>query len=156
MFSESQIVLFLRSKHVKITFNGNQKLILEKSTSDEVTYLKRNGEVLSEWLFETKQFPIPVNVQSEINADDKSPKKLKDATQAEMSFAIKLDKGKLIPIAKANRLIFTYLPTSINYNLPFLVNASFLTDAGRQHLHYDSFWNKWLFAQMPVLYFKTI
>lgn len=50
------------------------------------------------------------------------------------------------------RLLFTYLPTSINYNFPFLINANFLTDAGRQNIHLDLEWNQWLFNQIP---FKT-
>lgn len=86
----------------------------------------------------------------------KSPKKLKDATKTEISFAIQLEKGKLKAVDKDNRLIFTYLPTSINYDFPFLVNASFLTDAGRQHLHQDVFWNNWIFKQIPLHFFAWI
>lgn len=156
LFSESQIVLFLRSKHVKVILNNDEKLLLEKSVSGEVTYLKRNGIILSEWLVKTEPFAIPDNVQAEIIADDKSSKKLKEAKRTEVSFAILIDKGKLKPVEKENRLIFTYLPTSINYDFPFLVNASFLTDAGRQHLHHDTFWNQWLFTQIPIIYFEWI
>jgi len=156
LFSESQIVLFLRSKHVKVFLNTDEKLLLEKSVSGEITCLKRNDRILSEWLVKTELFAIPENVQEEINADEKSPKKLKEAQRTEISFAIQIDKGKLKPVEKENRLIFTYLPTSINYDFPFLVNASFLTDAGRQHLHYDTFWNQWLFTQIPIIYFGWI
>ncbi|MBX2890649.1 MAG: hypothetical protein KF734_06955 [Saprospiraceae bacterium] len=150
LFSESQIVLFLRSKQVKVSINTSEKIILEKGVNGEVTTLKRNGNTLSEWLIKTEQFSIPSDVQTEINEDDKSPKKLKEAKQTEISFAIQVEKGKLKAVDKENRLIFTYLPTSINYDFPFLVNASFLTDAGRQHLHQDTFWNKWLFKQIPI------
>ena len=30
---------------------------------------------------------------------------------------------------------------------PFLVNANFITDAGRQQLHKDSEWNKLIFSK---------
>ncbi len=156
LFSESQIVLFLRSKEVKVSINTSEKIVLEKSVSGEVTTLKRNGSILSEWLIKTEQFPIPTDVQTEINTDDKSPKKLKEAKQTEISFAIQVEKGKLKAVMKENRLIFTYLPTSINYDFPFLVNASFLTDAGRQHLHQDTFWNNWLFKQIPIKFFSWV
>jgi hypothetical protein len=156
LFSKSQIVLFLRSKQVKVAINTNEKIVLEKGVSGEVTTLKRNGDMLSEWLIKTEQFSIPSDVQTEINADDKSPKKLKEASQTEISFAIQVEKGKLKAADKENRLIFTYLPTSINYDFPFLVNASFLTDAGRQHLHQDTFWNNWLFKQIPIKFFSWV
>jgi hypothetical protein len=156
LFSESQIVLFLRSKQVKVSINTSEKIVLEKGVSGEVTILKRNGNTLSEWLIKTEQFSIPDTVQAEINADDKSPKKLKEAKETEISFAIQVEKGKLKAVDKENRLIFTYLPTSINYDFPFLVNASFLTDAGRQHLHQDTFWNNWLFKQIPIKFFSWV
>lgn len=156
LFSKSQIVLFLRSKQVKITINSDEKIILEKSVEGEITYLKRNGVVLSEWLVKTDQFSIPGDVHNEIIADEKSPQKLKEATKTEISFAIQMDKGKLKAVDEENRLIFTYLPTSINYDFPFLVNASFLTDAGRQHLHQDTYWNQWIFSQIPLKYFDWI
>ena len=156
LFSKSQIVLFLRSKKVKITINSGNKILLEKSVEGEITYLKRNGVILSQWLVKTDQFSIPDDVHEEIIADDKSPQKLKEATKTEISFAIQIDKMKLKPADKENRLIFTYLPTSINYDFPFLVNASFLTDAGRQHLHQDTYWNQWIFSQIPLKYFNWI
>ncbi len=156
LFSESQIVLFLRSKQVKVSINTTDKIVIEKGVIGEVTTLKRNGNTLSEWLIKTEQFSIPSDVQTEINADDKSPKKLKEAKQTEISFAIQVEKGKLKAVEKENRLIFTYLPTSINYDFPFLVNASFLTDAGRQHLHQDTFWNNWLFKQIPIKFFSWV
>jgi hypothetical protein len=156
LFSESQIVLFLRSKQVKVSINTSGNITLEKGVNGEVTTLKRNGNTLSEWLIKTEQFSIPSDVQTEINADDKSPKKLKEAKQTEISFAIQVEKGKLKAVEKENRLIFTYLPTSINYDFPFLVNASFLTDAGRQHLHQDIFWNNWLFKQIPIKFFSWV
>lgn len=156
LFSESQIVLFLRSKEVKISINTTEKLVLEKNIVGETTILKRNGVALSEWLINTERFDIPKDVQTEINEDEKSPKKLKEASRTEISFAIQLEKGRLKAVDKENRLIYTYLPTSINYDFPFLVNASFLTDAGRQHLHQDTFWNNWIFKQIPLKFFDWV
>lgn len=157
LFSKSQIVLFLRSRDIKVSINTSEKIVLEKVVTGEVTTLKRNGHTLSEWLIKTDQFPIPPDVQNEINADDKSPKKLKEAKQTEISFAIQLEKGKLKAVETENRLIFTYLPTKVKeFEFPFLVNGSFLTDAGREKLHEDTFWNNWLFKQIPIKFFSWV
>ncbi|MBD2519192.1 DUF3883 domain-containing protein [Nostoc sp. FACHB-973] len=156
LLSNTQIVLFLRSEKVLITVNSSDKLIIEKIKTKESTFLKRNGNTQSEWLIKTENVDIPLEVQNKIKYDEKSPKKLKEALRTEISFAIQLEENKLKAIDKVNSLIFTYLPTSINYSFPFLVNASFLTDAGRQHLHQDVFWNKWIFEQIPLKFFAWI
>ena len=71
----------MRSKQVKVSINTSENIVLEKGVDGEVTTLKRNGITLSEWLIKTEQFSIPSDVQTEINADDKSPKKLQEAKQ---------------------------------------------------------------------------
>ena len=156
LLSNTQILLFLRSKKVKITVDGSENLTIIKSQNGETTTLNRNGILHSEWIIKKYQFPISVDVQREINEDEKLPRKLKDASHTEIAFAIQLEKGKLRAVDKINRLIFTYLPTSINYDFPFLVNATFLTDAGRQHLHQDIFWNNFIFQQIPLKFFEFI
>lgn len=156
LFSESQIILFLRSKKIKITINTTKKLILEKSIIDNTTVLKRDNEIISEWLIKNYQFDIPQEIQENIRNDNRYPRKLRESKKTEISFAIQLEKGKLKPADDDKRLIFTYLPTSINYGLPFLVNANFLTDAGRESIHKDLEWNHWLFTQIPIKYFEWI
>lgn len=159
LLSDTQILLFLRSKKVVVTVvNGDEKLIIEKSTNLETktTTLRRNGELQSEWIIKTEQFDIPLNTREEINADEKSPQKLKHSLRTEISFAIQVEQGELKAVSEPNRLIFTYLPTSIKCDVPFLVNASFLTDAGRQHLHQDVVWNNWLFNQIPLKFLKWV
>jgi hypothetical protein len=154
LFEKSQIVLFLRSKDVEIQINSSENVTLEKSIADEIVKLKRNGIILSEWLIKTEQFDIPEDVKQKINdVDQNTPRKLKEANKTEIAFALQLEKGMLKKTDIENRLIFTYLPTSINYDFPFLVNSSFLTDAGREHLHKDTYWNQWLFKQIPLKFF---
>jgi Domain of unknown function (DUF3883) len=156
LLSNTQISLFLRSKEVSIIVNSDEKLTIVKSNNGETTTLTRNGVLQSEWIIKTEKIAIPENIQDRIKADEKSPAKLKNASYTEISFAIQVDKGELKAVDKKNSLIFTYLPTSINYGFPFLVNASFLTDAGRQHLHQDIYWNNWLFEQIPLKFFKWV
>jgi hypothetical protein len=156
LFSESQIILFLRSKEIKITINTTETLILEKSVIDNATVLKRNNKTISEWLIKTEQFDIPQDIQILIKDNNRYPRKLRESKRTEISFAIQLEKGKLKAADDEKRLIFTYLPTSINSGLPFLLNANFLTDAGRQNIHIDLDWNQWLYKQIPLKYFAWI
>lgn len=157
LFSKSQIILFLRSKEIKITINTTKKLVLEKTISkDDVAVIKQDNVVTSEWLIKNVQFDIIDYIQSKIRNDNRYPRKLRESKKTEISFAIQLEKGKLKPADDDKRLIFTYLPTSINYGLPFLVNANFLTDAGRESIHKDLEWNHWLFTQIPIKYFEWI
>lgn len=157
LFSKSQIILFLRSKEIKITINTTKKLVLEKTIiKDDVAAIKQDDVVTSEWLIRNVQFDIIDDILSKIRNDNRYPRKLRESKIAEISFAIQLEKGKLKPADDDKRLIFTYLPTSINYGLPFLVNANFLTDAGRESIHKDLEWNQWLFTQIPIKYFEWI
>ena len=50
-----------------------------------------------------------------------------------------------------NAVLYTYLPTSYSFGegFPFLVNANFITDEGRQHLDVDAEWNKVLISKIP-------
>jgi len=56
-----------------------------------------------------------------------------------------------------NSVIYTYLPTSYqNLGVPYLINANFITDAGRQQLQKDSEWNKLIFREAPRLFLKWV
>jgi hypothetical protein len=157
LFSKSQIILFLRSKQIKITINTTQKLVLEKTIiHDDIATIKQDNLITSEWLIKNEQFDIPNDIQSKIRNDNRYPRKLRESQRTEISFAVQIEKGRLKPADEDKRLIFTFLPTSINYGLPFLVNANFLTDAGRESIHKDLDWNQWLFTQIPIKYFEWI
>jgi len=158
LLSNTQILLFLRSKKVIVivTIGGREKLSIIKSQNGENIRLEINGTLQSEWIIRKYQFPIPKDVLKKISTDEKLPRKIRDASDTEIAFAIQLEKSKLRAIDKINRLIFTYLPTSINYDFPFLINAPLFTNASRQHLHQDVFWNNFIFEQIPLKFFEFI
>lgn len=156
LFSNTQILLFLRSVEVDITILGKEVLKIQKRKENEIVRLHRNGSLLSEWLVNTSVFEVDMAMKKLIENDTRIPKKLRQISKTEISFAVQFEKGKIKKVDKENRLVFTYLPTSVNYDFPFLVNASFLTDAGRQHLHDDLQWNIWLFEQIPLKLFSWI
>lgn len=156
LFSNSQFLLFLKSDAIKMTFlvDGNERIRIEKSKVNGQVVLCSNGSEDSRWLiYCNDKVEVPEKLKNLINADINTPDKLKDANTFDLSFAVALGKNnKLKRLEKEESLIFTYLPTSYrfgNEGFPFLVNANFITDAGRQQLHKDSEWNKLIFSKIP-------
>ena len=156
LFSNSQIILFLRSQEVKITINSSESILLEKTINNGITSIKQDNNVNSEWLIKNNEFDIPEDIQLKIKNDNRYPRKLRESKKTDIIFAIQLENNKLKSVDKGKQLIFTYLPTSINYGFPFLVNANFLTDAGRENIHKDYEWNQWLFEQISIKYFEWL
>jgi len=150
LFSNSNILLFLRSKNVKIVLQGAKTKVIEKTHQNEdIVTISRNGKVLSNWLTKSFIFDVPEHISTALQSDRKIPEKLKKASRTELSYAIPVRDGQLVTLELKKRLLFTYLPTTVNYNFPFLLNGNFSTDAGRQHFHEDTIWNQWLFEQIP-------
>ena len=156
LFSTSQIVLFLRSQQVKVTINSTEPLTIEKMFADGKISIKRNNTIISEWIIRSNSFPIPPAIKDELQNDEQTPQKLKEANLTEISFALPLQNNQIFVRGRSDNFIFSYLPTSIDVGFPFLVNASFLTDASRQRLHSDSVWNQWIFKEIAYRYFLWI
>ena len=156
LFSSSQFLLFLMSRNIKMEFSHDNHVVcsISKETKDDIVTLSSNGRINSRWLIYTNDaVEIPKELQQEISADINTPLKLKEANTFDLSFAIALDnKGKFRPLDNEESVIYTYLPTSYRFGFPFLVNANFITDAGRQQLHLDSIWNKLIFSKIPALF----
>ncbi len=153
LLSNGKILLFLRKiTKISISINGNLDYTIEKlihkieESYNEVKLLKNDKE-LSSWIVTTfDKIPIDDETQIALKQDDKTPDKLKEAKFTEISFAAKIENGKLKEIKGEESLIFTYLPTKVlDFEFPFLVNGSFLTNASREGIHEDRVWNQWLF-----------
>jgi len=153
LLNNAQILLFLRSiSKISVSRNGisdysiERKTISTDSAFNEVMLLKNEKEI-SSWLVRSfTDIPITVDTKSELNQDEKTPPKLREATSTELSFAAKIENGKIKSLKNGESLIYTYLPTSVgDFGFPFLVNGSFLTTANRQAIYSDRIWNQWLF-----------
>ena len=162
LFSNLQFLLFLRSRNVSIRFEleGKQVFSVNKERSEDSSEvydveLFRNGQKHSSWLLFSKEVEVPPQVRDDIAKDFNTPDKLKGAESMEISFAVNVDGPNLKKLEHST--IFTFLPTSYN-NLkePFLINANFITDAGRQQLHQGSEWNRFIFKKIPELYLDFI
>lgn len=156
LMSSSQFLLFLRAKNIKMSFavNGHMRNTITKTTAKEQVILSSNEKEDSRWLIYTNdEIKVPEELRNAINADSNTPQKLKNAKTFDISFAIAAgNDGKLNRLPPKDAVIYTYLPTSFKFGtdgFPFLVNANFITDAGRLQLHKDSEWNKLIFSKIP-------
>ena len=159
LLSNSLFLLFLRCKNIQMTFVSNNVFLANanKKCNDNIVILSSNGKEDSRWLTYTNpEVEVPKELYSDIKADINTPQKLKNAKTFDLSFAIQIDNNsKIKSLDKDDAVIYTYLPTSFkfgNEGFPFLVNANFITDAGRQQLHKDSEWNKLIFSKIPSEY----
>lgn len=156
LFSSSRFLLFLRHTHINIDFIYENKLLvnIKKRTCNDVVELLTNNKLDSRWLvYCNPEVKIDDEIRNIIATDGITPIKLQEAKTFDISFALLLDnKGRIVPLE--NSCVYTYLPTSITFGFPFLVNANFITDAGRQHLVNDSEWNKMIVKEIPMEFLK--
>ncbi|MBR5482121.1 MAG: hypothetical protein IKU85_10585 [Bacteroidaceae bacterium] len=150
-------MLFLKVNNLRISFydGGEEILKLSKSYENNVLTLLKNEIPQNRWLIHSKEVKLTPEVRTAIDHDIKVPTKLKESESVEISFAIALDEeGCIVPLKDA--VMYTYLPTSYSIGLNFVVNANFITDAGRQQIAKDCAWNEFIFSQIPRLYLNWI
>ena len=157
MLADTRFLLFLKVDNLGISFfDGDEEIIkLSKSYKENVLVLLKNEVSQNRWLIHSKEVKLPPEVKIALSHDTKVPTKLKESESVEISFAIALDKdGCIVPLKDA--VMYTYLPTSYSIGLSFVVNANFITDAGRQQIAKDCSWNEFIFSQIPGLYLNWI
>lgn len=157
LLSDARFLLFLNVGNLKMTLlDGETEILsLSKNQNDDLLTLSKNGEPQNKWLIYSKSVRLTPEVKVELVHDTKTPDKLKKSDAVEISFAIALDKDdRIIPLTDA--VVYTYLPTSYSFGFSFILNANFITDAGRQQLIKDCEWNKFIFSQIPALYLNWI
>ncbi len=154
LISNGHILLFLRHiSKISISKNGNayysiEKNIILKSKSFNEIQLIENSNPISNWITRTfEEIPVSESTQLLMKQDEKTPDKLKTSEFTEVSYAAKVENGKIKSLKHEESLIFTYLPTKVNdFQFPFLVNSSFMTNAARESINSDVSWNQWLFG----------
>lgn len=146
VFEDCQIILFLR--HISsINFYRDDKAIFEIhkeiTKNDSIFNLVYNREVKSTWYLSDFILTIPEEVRQSINklSEDECPVKLKSATKTKLSFA-SLVEGESLAKLK-DTILYSYLPTKVELDLPYLVNGDFLLNAERTQL-LNNAWNEYL------------
>lgn len=161
LMQSCRFLIFLKDNNIKMsfTYHGNTQCSIEKRTLNGEVVLYLNGTEDSRWM--VYQNPeVPLNLTQEqrrrIEKHKSTPDKLKNATSFDLSFAIAIEDGKLKKVDDV--VLYTYLPTSYSFGegFPFLVNANFITDEGRQHLDVDAEWNKVLISKIPEEYLRWV
>lgn len=152
IFNNPRFSLFLRNT-AKIKLEGrNGNVSIEKHFNPEDSTIKLllNNKIDSTWItWRNTKVIIPVEVKDSIQDDSTTPKKLKEAHSITLSFAAKVDDEKVIDLESHEKVLFTYLPTSVkDYGFPYLVNADFLTILNRQSIKTKKAWNLFLFQQI--------
>lgn len=168
LLSDCQFLLFLRNSNISIELYKKSELVksvgklttkvqqisCDAYQSEVVLFL--NDKQVSKWLvYKNENVEVPISIRNIIRTDSKTPSKLQDAETYDVSFAILLSgEGEFMCLKQS--VLYTYLPTSCHFGLPFLVNANFMTDAGRQQLVTDSEWNKMIIRSIPSLFLNWI
>ena len=143
LMQSCRFLIFLKDNNIKMSFtlHGTTQCSIEKRSWNGEVVLYLNGTEDSRWMvYQNPEVPLNLTEaqKKRIEKHKSIPDKLKNATSFDLSFAIAIEDGKL---KKAdNAVLYTYLPTSYSFGegFPFLVNANFITDEGRQHLDVDA------------------
>lgn len=156
LIEQPHVFMFLRNiRTVRFSFNSlDEKILKIESCRDGSLKIVYDGKSMSHWLL----YPCNVLVPENARNDSRLPEKLQYAKVTEMVLAARIDKNDNIDsIQGRNNALFSYLPTKITtYNLTILVNANFLTNASREHIHTDSTWNQFIFSRIPHEMMKWI
>ena len=154
----SNVNMFLFLKKINsIKFDVDVQTTISIDRNENNLILKKNGEAITNWLTNTIVLDVPSDLKELLKTDGNVPKKLQEATNIELTLAIKKGENGLEKLSSSENLLYAYLPTDEKrYSLPVLVNSTFLTSANRESLHTDSKWNQWLFSSISMELFKWI
>ncbi|MBX9585958.1 MAG: DUF3883 domain-containing protein [Gammaproteobacteria bacterium] len=151
----TQMLLFLRNVH-KVTIarqsilggktaDVNSEYIVLTKSQNGIHDIKHSSDASknSTWLIKTWAQKIESALKEELKmmSVQACPDRLKNADDIELTFAARVNQGKLVTINNAR--IYCYLPTQVLSGLPFLVNADFLLDPPRA-IVIDNKWNMFL------------
>jgi len=156
----SNINMFLFLKNIEeLDFNlGTPNIVtLHREEEGKVVEIKKNGKIKASWLIKTIQLQVPISIKSKLKEERNIPDKLLNANETELTFAAKIGEYGIQKLGINERLLYSYLPTEeTQYEIPVLVNSSFVIGANRETLHEDSKWNQWLFQSIPCELLKWV
>jgi len=154
----NNINMFLFLKNIdNIIFNIDKINNISINRISDKIILKQNNKIINEWIIYNTNLKVPNSLKKALKKEDSIPDKLTEAKTIRLTLAIKKTKKGLEELTDNENLLYSYLPTDEKrYNLPVLVNTSFLTTANRESLHSDSKLNEWLFENISIELFKWI
>jgi hypothetical protein len=155
--TDVNMFLFLKNiAEINFDLNNITRLEINRLNTDYVE-IKINNDIKARWLINTINLGVPSELSSSLADERNIPDKLLYAKNMELTLAAKVDEDGVSELKASEKLLYSYLPTDEKkYQLPVLVNTSFLTNANREHLHTNSKWNQWLFKNIAIELFKWI
>lgn len=154
LIKNTNMFIFLRNID-KLDFFGNE-IIEINNISDNEIILKHNSKPVSSWIVKKVELELDDAIRKEIKNDNNIPDKFKKTQSIELMLCAKKSDRGIQSLKKNESILYSYLPTSVSTNLPFLVNTSFIMGANRESLHNDSKLNQWIFNQIPQVLIKWI
>lgn len=150
------INMFLFLKNITEINFEDKVITIDRSNANRIILNK--GEISQkEWLIKNVNLIVSEDLRNTLLLERFIPPKLLEANNIEMIFAVQIDKDGIVTLDKKDRVLYSYLPTGeTKYDLPVLVNTSFLISANRESIHKDSKWNQWLFECISYEIFKWI
>lgn len=130
-------------------FYKTEKKSLELRQSNQLNQLSYglyiNDQAHSFWLVSSYRVTITEEVSKRLDKERSCPARLKEAKETIITFAAALDLNNSSQLLgrQDNRYLYCYLPTDVDFGLPYLVNADFLLNQTRSQLT-ESPWNQFL------------
>ncbi|AFY83002.1 ATP-binding protein [Oscillatoria acuminata] len=163
LFSDPRLILFLRHISSIEVYGLNDlsldikviKLKQQDIYTIQYTALPSEQTIETQWIIKNFELPVSQNIREAMKNDEKVPDKLKSIQNSKLTFAVEIVNNQIHPVD--NSVLFNYLPTNVKADqFPFLINADFLTTAGRETIHVDHTWNCFLFEQIGYYIFEWI
>lgn len=154
---KNNMYLFLKNiSNIFFDIEDKATITIDREENGKIS-LGINNAFQSSWLSRSFEITIPNNMKQDLASDQNIPDKFKNAIQIDLTLCAQIKDNSIVKLSNTEKLLYSYLPTEeTNYNLPILVNASFLTTANRESLHTESIWNQWLFEQIGTKLFEWI
>ena len=137
LFNDDRILLFLKKvKQVHVSLQNKEKIHCRKNNAiwDIRDYTIEVNPEIKTWLNEQIR-----------NNNQEVPIKYQDIGKFKISYAYKVEGGKVKPLVDST--LFNYLPLSISLGFPFLVNSDFIPDGDREELYLNT-WNEYLMTEI--------
>lgn len=140
VFTDERILIFIPYvDDVRVNIHGKERYHVVKD---------RNR-----WIIEHQDFAVSDEykeiLEKSLKNDNKIPEKFRKIENIRISFAVRKEGNKLLPVEDAK--VYNYLPTEDSLSLPFLLNADFVPNASRNGLPLID-WNKKLLYEAGQRY----
>lgn len=138
------------------------KYKFKKNTTDNIVELLYGSLKNDKEKFCVKKYLVKLDFSTEdekqfLSSSNFPAKILTDRT-VEIGFAALIENGKkhfqrdeVVALLAKHRLIYSFLPTVVNFNFPFIINSNFILDATRTQI-IDHKWNELIFSKLAFLY----